>query len=50
FVTGDSLEYLVQRGGNYKSSIGLETLSILESMGYGKDACLNPTFGIFFWV
>ncbi|CAG8567896.1 4618_t:CDS:2 [Diversispora eburnea] len=38
FNRGESLEYLVQRGGNYSSPIGPRILSILESIGYETDA------------
>ncbi|CAG8584419.1 5156_t:CDS:1, partial [Diversispora eburnea] len=42
FNPGESLEYLVQRSGNYSSPIGPRILSILESMGYETDAYPNP--------
>ncbi|RHZ48287.1 hypothetical protein Glove_553g59 [Diversispora epigaea] len=47
FAPGESLEYLIQKGGNYKSPIGPRILSILESIGYETDACPNsfkPTY------
>ncbi|RHZ48298.1 hypothetical protein Glove_553g39 [Diversispora epigaea] len=39
---GVTLEYLIQKGGNYKSPIGPRILSVLESMGYETDAYPNP--------
>ncbi|CAG8567877.1 4617_t:CDS:2 [Diversispora eburnea] len=42
FNRGESLEYLVQRGGNYSSPIGPRILSILETIGYETYAYPNP--------
>ncbi|RHZ48315.1 hypothetical protein Glove_553g48 [Diversispora epigaea] len=42
FAPGESLEYLIQKGGNYKSPIGPRILSILESIGYETDTYSNP--------
>ncbi|RHZ48295.1 hypothetical protein Glove_553g57 [Diversispora epigaea] len=47
FNPGETLEYLIQKGGNYKSPIGPRLLSILESMGYETEAYPNsikPTY------
>ncbi|CAG8451690.1 5471_t:CDS:2 [Diversispora eburnea] len=42
FNPGESMEYLIQRGGNYSSPIGPRILSVLESIGYETDAYPNP--------
>ncbi|RHZ51261.1 hypothetical protein Glove_481g16 [Diversispora epigaea] len=39
---GQTLEYFIQRGGNYKSPIGPRIISILESIGYATDTHPNP--------
>ncbi|CAG8448653.1 2161_t:CDS:2 [Diversispora eburnea] len=39
---GQTLEYFIKRGGNYKSPIGPRIISILESIGYATDTHPNP--------